>query len=152
MNDRLKKWLGDHFGVDLKNNYFQGRIALETVHFDQRCELFVGFLETFEHDLKVTYRIEFWDSLFDIRGIVLPFNPTFYNEHPNDEVPGEVCFTTNCFNRDVASNILNRHFNFEQALIPSLNIRVQFCFFNDRNLIVVDVYDDRGCNILFLRR
>ena len=47
-------------------------------------------------------------------------------------------------------SILLRHFNFELAKEPSLNIRVQLAVNNKEKFsILFDIYDDRGCYVYY---
>ena len=43
------------------------------------------------------------------------------------------------------------HFNFELAESPSANMRVQFSLTESGNQILWDVYDDRGCDVYWLK-
>ena len=91
------------------------------------------------------YKILFWEKDEVLENCLAFWNYKKIKSYKNGIKPGIIFVEQDKIDTEFIDFILLRHFNFELAKEPSLNIKVQFFIkFDDQFSMLFDIYDDRG--------
>jgi hypothetical protein len=136
-------------------NVVDGRYNLEPIGILEKSKFVIKFLESIKEITGITYKLLFWENDKVIKDLVTPFNrfidSKISKSYQNTEVPGVAFIENKQFNEIFMKTLLDNHFNFEMAVTPSLNLRIQICINNTAGFIyLLDIYDDRGFDIYHL--
>ena len=137
-------------------NVVHSRLNFEDLAFSDRAHFLVDFIKSFEGITGVTYKILFWDDEFTILNAFNKYNiqtkeVRVNRSYLNTDIPGEVVSAEMLsVNEKLSYGLIDMHFNFEQAIEPSFNGRLQICLNRENCNILFDIYDDRGCDVFFL--
>ena len=148
-----------HFKKLLKikagNNVVKGRFDMEAIVLDAKSDFIIQLLLSFKNILGITYKILFWEKDERIEALI---KEKFYDKnyqitvsYKNGKLPGAVYVEDRIIDKNFLKEALNNHFNYEMAKDPALNIRVQICVNQVDFVILLDIYDDRGFDIYYLR-
>lgn len=129
-------------------NVINGRFDMESIEFSDRVDFIMSFLVSFNDLSAVTYKILFWEEneLYKefFRKNFPDINYKLTKGYKNGKIPGNIFIDDTEIEDFFLREILNRHLNYEMALIPSFNMRLQICMNLKKIIILVDIYDDRG--------
>ncbi len=126
----------------------KGRYDIESIDLELKSSFIIQFLHSFEPIKGITYKILFWEEdkqlskLFNSNCIKKEYQ--IINLYRNGETPGILFIDEKEFDEHFLEIILNNHFNYEFAVEPSLNMRLQICVNKINHIILFDIYDDRG--------
>lgn len=134
-------------------NVLKGRFDLEYITLNRKSTHLIKFLSSFDEIIKITYKILFWDKNEVISDFLKKNNQydlsTFKCSYRNGIKPGILFIEDKKIDHVFIKSLLDHHFNHELAKSPSLNIRVQICLNLKEQIILLDIYDDRGFDIYF---
>ena len=139
----------------LKNKHkkcvIKSQFDFENVNVGKKIEL-IKFLITNKNLAdNIVYKIIFWEKDEVIENCLVSKNYKKIKSYNNGVRPGVIFVEQDKLDVEFIDFILLRHFNFELAKEPSLNIRVQlFAKFDDDFSILLDIYDDRGFYAYYL--
>jgi hypothetical protein len=144
----FKKILLDKSG----ENFIRGRYDIEGIQLKNKSGFVIQMLHAIKEIKSITYKILFWETDKTINDFFnLNFNHKTYQivaNYTGKEIPGVLFVDDEKFDKNFTKVLLNTHFNYELAVSPSLDLRVQICINNVDNFIfLLDVYDDRGFDI-----
>ena len=149
-DSRLKKIIDSKKG----KNLVKGRFDLESIDFTKRSSFIVNLILSLMEKAAITYKILYWENTTEIKKI---FNNNLYRkkyrmslEYKDGETPGVIFIDQRKLNKMFLKSLLDIHFNYEMAIDPSLNMRVQICINQKEIITVLDIYDDRGFDIYYL--
>ena len=143
----------------LKNKKKKGvasaRIGFESICVDDKIKLILFLISDGVNIENVLYKVLFWEDDTKIENYINKNFPkekfTKIKPYKNQAEAGVFFIEENEINIKFLKSILLRHFNFELAKNPALNMRV-FLFVKIKNKfsILLDIYDDRGCYIHYI--
>ena len=136
-------------------NVVYSRMILDDLGASVRVHFIVDYVNSFKRTTGLTYKMLFWED--DLK-IVNAFNEftnlknhvKIHRSYKNTEIPGEIFYSEKIVNEILLRGLISMHFNFEHAIEPSFNARLQICINRENNNILLDIYDDRGCDVYFL--
>lgn len=136
-------------------NIIYNRLVLDGLAFSDRVHFLVDYINSTKGIMGVTYKLLFWEDDLNILNAFKRFGiqtnvVQVYRSYVGDETPGEIFYTETLINDNLLRGLINMHFNFEHAIEPAFNIRLQICLNRDNVVILFDIYDDRGCDVYFL--
>lgn len=136
-----------------KNDVISGRYDFESIEVNNKINfLFKKFIDVPNFE-SLTFKILYWEKDNIIEEFFNSNDINDYlitNNYLGEEKPGEVFIDNKKFNNIFFDNLLVNHFNYEKALEPSINIRVQICINYEDCLSLLDIYDDRGLNVYYI--
>ena len=130
---------------EAENKFVWNRYYLDNYLFNKRVD-FVKKLIKDSVKGEFLLEIRFWDDT----KMILDFFKNLKNknylleEYKGGEKPGIIIVDDRDLDVTFFSDLLQCHFNYEQAEDPSLNIKILLFTNSDINLKVYDFYDDRG--------
>jgi len=135
-------------------NVVLGRLDIEPIILNKKSEFIINFFLSLNSIIGLTYRILFWEKNEQIENFI---NSKFSNKqyeiktlYRNGKLPGVMYIEEKTIDVNFLETLLQNHFNYEMAVDPSLNLRVQICINQKDFTILLDIYDDRGFNIYYL--
>jgi hypothetical protein len=135
-------------------NFIYGRYDLESVRFELKSIFIIQFLFSLKSLESLTYKILFWEKEERIKSFFLSdFKNKKYEittSYMNGQNPGILYIDDRLLDKAFLKALLDNHFNYEMAVEPSLNMRVQICINQEDFNILMDIYDDRGFDIYYL--
>jgi hypothetical protein len=135
-------------------NIIRTRFYLEHSTIKFKINFLINYLNTISGFIAITYKILFWESDNKIINF-LEENVSDYNilsGYLNNKKPGIVYISHKTIDLKFLESILINHFNYEKAKEPSINIRLQFAIETDIQIILFDIYDDRGLDAYFIEK
>lgn len=137
-----------------KRGIAKSRIDFENINVEAKIRLVMFLISKVSSLDSVVYRILFWEKDEKIEEHLLKnIDKRQYiktKSYKNGARAGVIFIKEKAFEPNFLKFILLRHFNFELAKEPSLNIRVQLAVNNkDKFSILFDIYDDRGCYVYY---
>ncbi len=136
-------------------NIVKGRFDLEQIKLKDKAELIILLISSLKTIIGITYKVLFWEEDTIIENFFkLNFRNKKYEKassYKNGKQAGVIFIDDEIFDISFLRVILNNHFNFEMAIEPSQNIRVQLCINLDSYIMLLDIYDDRGFDIYYIR-
>ena len=134
-----------------KKCVIKSQFDFENVNVSKKIEL-IKFLITNKNLAdSIVYKIIFWEKDEVIENFLVSKNYKKMKSYKNGIRPGIIFVEENKIDIEFLNFILLRHFNFELAKEPSLNVRIQFFVkFDDEFSILFDIYDDRGFYAYYL--
>ena len=147
------KTVNDFFSKHVKNNVIQN-LDLQFLNTNEEKKDFIyELLFSLKKDDRVIIRVLFWEKECKIEKLLQDMSHEtciIYKTYDNKDIPGILFIDTNLIQyRKNISDLLMQHLNFELAIEPSLNIRVQILLNKNVNPLILDIYDDRGLNLVF---
>ncbi len=149
------KSLGELLKTKKADNVAKGRFDLEPIELTKKSSFIIDFLSSIKSIESLTYKILFWEKDSLIENFIKlnsskddSFKITL--SYKNDQPSGVAFLESKKIDKHFLKVLLDNHFNYEMAVDPSLNLRVQICI-NQKNIItVMDIYDDRGFDIYYI--
>ncbi len=149
------KSLGKLLKTKKAENVVKGRFDLEPIELTKKSSFIIDFLSSIKSIKNLTYKILFWEKDSLIENLIKlnssrddSFKITL--SYRNGQPSGVAFLESEKIDEHFLKVLLDNHFNFEMAVDPSLNLRVQICI-NQKNIItVMDIYDDRGFDIYYI--
>lgn len=136
-----------------KRGIAKSRIDFENIDVEAKIRLIMFLISKVSRLDSVVYKILFWERDEKIEEYLLKNMKGRYTKakpYKNGARAGVIFIKEKMFDLNFLRSILLRHFNFELAKEPSLNIRVQLTANNkDKFSILFDIYDDRGCYVYY---
>ncbi|CZE46579.1 hypothetical protein [Campylobacter geochelonis] len=138
-----------------KRGVANARIDFENISINDKIKLILFLIFNGNGVENIIYKILFWENDTEIKNYIETKIPkeNFKKIKPYKKgaEPGVIFIEQNEINTDFLKSILLRHFNFELAKEPLLNIRVLlFVKMKNQFSILLDIYDDRGCYAYYL--
>lgn len=135
-------------------NVIRTRFYLENSTSKFKINFLIDYVNNIKKFVAITYKILFWENDSNIvkflDGKVPDYDMT--TGYKNNKKAGEVYVSSKKVDLKLIESILIYHFNYELAKDPSFNIRLQFVVETDIQLILFDVYDDRGLDAYFIEK
>lgn len=131
----------------------KGRFDLEPIELEARLDFIIQLLLSFKSVVGLTYKILFWEKNNFLQSF-FEFNQKKYSivtPYQNGELPGVIFLDEDVLDQSFIKSLLIIHFNYEMAKDPSLNLRVQLCVNHEKYITLLDIYDDRGFDIYYLK-
>jgi hypothetical protein len=149
------KKLGGILKTKEGKNLIKGRFDIESIQLKHKADFLISFISLQEEIFSITYKILFWekDEVIE-RFFNLNFSPKQYKinkTYRGGKLPGSVFVDESGIDKIFLKTLLDSHFNYEMAKEPSLNIRVQLCINVKDIVVLLDIYDDRGFYIYYLK-
>lgn len=136
-----------------KRGIARSRIDFENIDVEAKIRLVMFLISKASHLDSVVYKILFWERDEKIEEYLLKNMKGQYTKakpYKNGARAGIIFIKEKTLEPNFLRSILLRHFNFELAKEPSLNIRVQLAVNNKEKFsILFDIYDDRGCYVYY---
>ena len=136
-----------------KRGIAKSRIDFENIDVEAKIRLIMFLISKASRLDSVVYKILFWEKDEKIEEHLLKNMKGQYTKakpYKNGARAGVIFIKEKAFEPNFLKFILLRHFNFELAKEPSLNIRVQLAVNNKEKFsILFDIYDDRGCYVYY---
>jgi|688.fasta_scaffold00269_19 hypothetical protein len=146
---QISKLLKNQKGKDI----IIGRFDLTEVDFNYKPKILSQYLMSFKSVNSVTYKLLYWEKNETIKEFIKSNTKSEFQIttlYRNGKLPGVLFINEKSMNEIFFNILILNHFNYEQALSPSLNIRVQL-FLHQKNFItLMDIYDDRGFNVFLI--
>jgi len=138
-------------------NVVYSRMILDGLAVSERVHFLVDYINSFKEITGLTYKVLIWEDDLKIVSIFNEFinqknHIKIHNSYKNTEIPGEIFYSEKIVDENLLRRLISMHFNFEHAIEPSFNARLQICINRENNNILLDIYDDRGCDVYFLCR
>jgi hypothetical protein len=136
-------------------NVVYSRLVLDGLVFSDRVHFLVDYINSTKGIMGVTYKLLFWEddlnilNAFQKHGIQTK-DIQVHSTYLNNETPGEIFYSEALLNNILLHGLISMHFNFERAIEPAFNVRLQICLNRGNGVILFDIYDDRGCDVYFL--
>lgn len=135
-------------------NLIKSQFDLEQTRFSRRSTLIISLLQSFIATSGVIYKILFWEKDKTIEEFLKINSPymaySLITSYKNGKLPGIVFLEGKSIDVKFLKSLLDQQFNYEMAIDPSINIRVQICINDPKVTTVFDIYDDRGFNLFFI--
>ena len=136
-----------------KRGVAKSRIDFENIDVEAKIRLIMFLISKVSRLDSVVYKILFWERDGKIEEYLLKNMKGRYTKarpYKNGARAGVIFIKEKMLDPNFLRSILLRHFNFELAKEPSLNIRVQLAANNKEKFsILFDIYDDRGCYVYY---
>lgn len=132
-------------------NVANGRVDIENISLINKPNFIVSLLQSYSKVFQITYKILFWEKDEVMSGF---FNSDFkiHTSYKNGKVPGVIFIDDDKINEELVKSLLINHFNYEMAEEPSLNLRIQICLTQEKGIVLLDIYDDRGFDVYFINK
>lgn len=148
------------FGKILKTkngkNIAISRFDIENIDHSCKVDFIISFLFSLNNIIAITYKILHWEDDWKIEEFIKSnnLNKGFEKKLPykNGKSPGIIFIDDEVLDKTFLIRLLNIHFNYEVALEPSQNLRIQLCVNLDSLIVLFDFYDDRGFDVYFINR
>ena len=149
------KRLGNLLKTKGDKNIIKGRFDTESIRLKQKSDFLISFVTLYKEIFSITYKILFWEKdeilkrFFD-----LSFPAKYYKidkVYRNGKLPGSIFVDEQSIDKPFLKILLDNHFNYEMAEEPSLNMRIQICINIKDFIVLLDIYDDRGFDIYYLK-
>ena len=136
-------------------NVVYSRLVLDGLVFSDRIHFLVDYINSTKGIKGVIYKLLFWEDDLDILGAFQKYSIQtkdiqVHTSYLNNETPGEIFYSETLLNNNLLHGLVSMHFNFEHAIEPAFNVRLQICLNRENGVILFDIYDDRGCAVYFL--
>jgi len=142
------------FEIKKGDNIVKGRFDIEPIQLKEKIDFITHLLLSFKSVSSLTYKILFWDSDKIIQKFIESNKEKIFEiitPYKNGEMPGTLFIDERAIDEAFLHTLLINHFNYEMAKDPSLNIRVQICVNHEKYITLLDIYDDRGFDIYYLK-
>lgn len=127
------------------NKFIWNRYFLDNYSLNRRVD-FVS--ELIKDSVRNGFLVEvkFWDSTEKVLDFFKNLKNKSYvlKEYKDGQEPGIIIVEDKELDIEFFSDLLQRHYNYEHAEDPSLNIQILLFIERGTDLIVYDFYDDRG--------
>lgn len=134
-----------------KKSVIKLKFDFESVCVGKKIELIKFLISNKNLVGNIVYKILFWEKDEALENCLAFWNYKKIKSYKNGIKPGIIFVEQDKIDTKFIDFILLRHFNFELAKEPSLNIKVQFFIkFNDQFSMLFDIYDDRGFYAYYL--
>lgn len=135
-------------------NVIKGRFDIEPVELNEKLDFIIRLLLSFKSIAGFTYKILFWEKDNLVEGLLKSTKEKVYKvatSYKNEELPGIIFVDSDTLDEPFLKALLTNHFNYEMAKDPSLNLRIQICVSHEGYKTLLDIYDDRGFDIYYLK-
>lgn len=137
-----------------EKNIVRGRFDLESIELSKKSGFIINLLSSINSIVSLTYKVLFWEEDNKVESLIKSnFENIKYEivtPYKQGKLPGIVFIEEKTINNHFLEALLNNHFNYEMAVDPSLDMRVQLCINQENFITLLDIYDDRGFDIYYL--
>ncbi|MEM7511323.1 MAG: hypothetical protein AAF388_10355 [Bacteroidota bacterium] len=135
-------------------NVITSRFDLEAVLLEEKLDFIIQLFFSKKTIDYLIYKILYWEDDSSIKRALNSLEITDFeidSSYNGDENPGVLFIELTSFDKFIFKSLLINHFNFEIAEEPSLNLRIQICLGIGERIYLLDIYDDRGFDMYYLK-
>lgn len=133
---------------------FGARFHLDNIEHEDKAIKVTKFIQTFKAREGIIFRILIWQRSEDVCEFLSEFcqihSVNLLRDYSGKKAPGIIEFQRSEMSFEQLRNLVSGHFNFEMALSPALNMRIQIKIASDTSVVFFDIYDDRGLNFFVI--